>query len=182
MDTTKTYKVTNRSAGMAVYNIPEARIRRSFASGETKMIPLDEIRLLSYQPGGPQMLMNFLQVEPVVAEELGMSTEPEYNLSIEEVKELLEKGSQDAFLDALDFAPTGVIELIKKFAVELPLSDMNKVAAWKEKTGFDVLAALNHIAEDKAEVNTAPAQPAQRRTKIEKAEDSTPQRRTIVKK
>ena len=57
----------------------------------------------------------------------------------------------DAFLDALDFAPIGVIDLIKSMAVSLPLTDYNKRQALKEKTGFDVDKALDHMREEKEE-------------------------------
>jgi hypothetical protein len=42
----------------------------------------------------------------------------------------------------------GVIDLIKKFAVSLPLTDYDKREALKKKTGFDVDKA---IANDKAD-------------------------------
>ena len=45
----------------------------------------------------------------------------------------------------------GVIDLIKTMAVQLPLTDMAKRKALKEKTGFDVDKALVHIEEEKAE-------------------------------
>ena len=58
------------------------------------------------------------------------------------VIELLKHGSLDEFLDCLDYAPEGVIELIKKFAVQLPLDNYEKRQALKTKTGFDVDAAV----------------------------------------
>jgi len=63
-------------------------------------------------------------------------------MSESDVVELLKNGSVDQFLDCLDYAPAGVIELIKKFAVELPLDDYKKRQALKAKTGFDVDAAV----------------------------------------
>jgi len=72
-------------------------------------------------------------------------------MSEAQIKDLLVRGSLDAFLDALDFAPIGVIDLIKTMAVQLPLTDLNKRRALKEKTGFDVDKALVHIEEEKAE-------------------------------
>jgi hypothetical protein len=72
-------------------------------------------------------------------------------MSENQVRDLLLTGSLDAFLDALDFAPLGVIDLIKTLAVQLPLTDLNKRKALKEKTGFDVDKALIHIEEEKAE-------------------------------
>ena len=78
-----------------------------------------------------------------------MKVEPEYYMSEKDVAALITTGSLDAFLDALDFAPIGVIDLIKKLAVEIPMVDIKKRKALKEKTGFDVEAALKHIEEDK---------------------------------
>ena len=152
MDKNKIFQVKNRSASMAIYNIPEDNIRREFAPGETKRITFDELEKLSYQPGGRELMANFLQIiEEAATEALGIHREPEYNLSEEQIIELLKNGSQDAFLDALDFAPTGVIDLIKKFAVSLPLSDLNKIMALKEKTGFDVTKALAAIQAEREE-------------------------------
>lgn len=68
-----------------------------------------------------------------------------------DVKNLLVSGSLDSFLDALDFAPIGVIDLIKTLAVSLPLTDLNKRRVLKEKTGFDVDKALVHIEEEKTD-------------------------------
>jgi hypothetical protein len=47
-------------------------------------------------------------------------------MSEADVKELILNGSLDAWKDALDFAPAGVIDLIKDFSVKLPLTDYNK--------------------------------------------------------
>jgi hypothetical protein len=55
----------------------------------------------------------------------------------------------DSLLDALDFAPAGVVELIKTIAVNLPLTDTQKAHAIKAKTGFDVATAIRHIEEEK---------------------------------
>ena len=69
----------------------------------------------------------------------------------QQIVDLIRTGSLDAFLDCLDFAPVGVIDLLKKYAVSVPLADYEKRKALKEKTGFDVDAALKNIAAEKAE-------------------------------
>ena len=46
------------------------------------------------------------------------------------------------FLDCLDFAPQGVIDTIKKVAVQIKLNDVAKRQAIKDKTGFDVTKAI----------------------------------------
>ena len=164
------YNVKNRSASTVLYKIPESGIRRTFAPGEVKRIDYDELLHLSYQPGGRELMASFLQIQSEgVLKSLNIKTEPEYNMNEQQVVDLLLHGSLDEFLDCLDFAPTGVIELIKKFAFQLPLSDYEKRKALKNKTGFDVDAAiansgLEPTTEEKQEVTAAATPPSSRRT------------------
>ena len=177
---TTMYNVKNRSTSMVVYKIPETNLRREFAPGETKRIPFGELEKLTYQQGGKELLENFLQiVDETVTKDLNVHREPEYNMSESQVRDLLISGSLDAFLDALDFAPIGVIDLIKSLAVSLPLTDYNKRQALKDKTGFDVDKALAHIQEEIAEEKPA-AVPTQRRVQPAK-ENAGPTRRTTPK-
>ncbi len=137
------YNVKNRSAGAVLYKIPEDNIVRRFAPGETKRLSYEELLHLSYQPGGRELMANFLQIQSVgVPKSLGIKTEPEYYMSEQQVVELLKHGTMEQFLDCLDFAPVGVIELVKKFAVTLPLDNYEKRQALKAKTGLDVDAAI----------------------------------------
>lgn len=146
------FNVKNRSASTVVYRIPESNLRREFAPGETKQIPFGELEKLTYQQGGREMLEQFLQiVDEAATSDLNVHREVEYDMSEAQVRDLLLRGSLEAFLDALDFAPIGVIDLIKSMSVTLPLTDLNKRKALKDKTGFDVDKALVHIEEEKAE-------------------------------
>lgn len=165
------YNVKNRSATTVLYKIPEDNIRRRFTPGETKRISYEELLKLSYQPGGREMMANFLQIQSEgVPKSLGMRPEPEYYMSEAQIVELLKNGSQEAFLDCLDFAPEGVIDLIKRFAVSLPLDDYQKRVALKTKTGFDVDAAIANSGPEvdskteQAAKAAAEAPPAGRRT------------------
>jgi len=162
----KKVNVKNRSAGSVVYHVPDLRVRRDFAPGEIKTVDADELTQLSYTQGGKLILSEYLQIlDAPVRKEVTGPVEPEYNFSDEDVKELILTGSLDAFLDALDFAPTGVIDLIKQYAVSLPMADMNKMQAMKEKLGFDVRMAIENNKEDEP----APEQP--KRTRRVKTED-----------
>ena len=172
---TKVCIVKNRSASRVIYRIPELGIRREFSPTETKKVSYEELEKLSYQPGGLAILTNFLQIldDPSV-QDLGIKAEPEYHMSEQQVVELLQKGSLDAFLDCLDFAPVGVIDLVKTFAVSLPLTDYEKRKALKAKTGFDVDKAItNERADKEPEVNKIEEKPAERRVKT----DGAPTRR-----
>lgn len=172
------YNVKNRSSSVVVYKIPETNLRREFAPGETKRVPFGELEKLTYQEGGRELLENFLQIlEEEVTTDLNVKREIEYNMSEAEVAELLRTGSLDAFLDALDFAPIGVIDLIKSLAVQLPLTDIDKRKALKQKTGFDVDKALIHIEEERAEEKAPAAAPTASGRRVQPAATQTQGRR-----
>jgi len=176
------YNVKNRSAGVAVYKIPELGVRRSFAPGEVKQISAEELEKLTYQPGGMAMLAGFLQImEPEAIKKVGLNPQPEYHMSEKDIANLMINGSIDEFLDCLDFAPPGVIDLIKKMSVSLPLADYQKKSALKAKTGFDCDAALKHVMEEKEDdgENTILKTSGERRVK--KEEPAAPERRTAPK-
>ena len=180
---TTMYNVKNRSSSIVVYRIPETNLRREFEPGEIKRVPFGELEKLTYQPGGRELLENFLQIlEEEVTTDLNVHREVEYDMSETQIKDLLLNGSLDAFLDALDFAPIGVIDLIKTLSVQLPLTDLNKRRALKEKTGFDVDRALVHVEEERMaemqkdpnKIDTAEVAPTRR----VKAEEPQTARRT----
>lgn len=176
MSNTQMYLVKNRSASRVIYRIPETNVRREFAPGEVKKISYEELESLTYQPGGSAMMANFLQIQSAEAiQNLGMRTEPEYNMSEQQIIELLQTGSLDAFLDCLDFAPVGVIDLVKKYAVSLPLTDYEKRQALVKKFGFDV---DKMIANDRASKEDEKDTAAVRRIQPVVAETTTPGRRT----
>ena len=183
MDGNTTYLVTNRSASVVVYSIPEDNIKREFQPGETKKIRHSELEKLSYQTGGSILINNYLLIKSEEAiNELGVHTEPEYFMTEKEVIDLIKNGSIDAWLDCLDFAPHGVIEMIKKLSITVPLNDYEKRRALKDKTGFDVDAAIKHVEEEREEENELPKAPAKRRVKTEEAAAPVnPARRTTPK-
>lgn len=170
-DMKKMTNVTNRSAGRLVYRIPDRNIRRVFNAGETKQLPYEELVWLSNQPGGRNMMTNLLQISDAsVTKELDIHTEVEYFMTEEEIVNMLQKGSLDELLDALDFAPTGVIDIIKSKSVSLPLYDMQKREAIRKATGFDVTAAINNSAPDEEEAEEAPVASGRRVQKSVEAE------------
>ena len=151
-DMNQRVKVTNRSGGRVVYRIPEHNIRREFEANEVKVLPYQELVWLSYRPGGRTLMANMLLIEEhKVIQELNIHTEPEYFLDESGVIRLLLEGSVDELKDALDFAPRGVIQIIKDKAVTLPLYDMQKREAILEMTGFDVTAAIENSKPDEDE-------------------------------
>lgn len=144
-------KVTNRDNGTVGYTIPEMNLRRVFQRGEVKEITMEELRKLSYRPGGQVVLNECLIVHsPEALKELNPDYEPEYFYTEKEVTELLLHGTQAQFLDCLDFAPEGVINLIKDLAVKLEINDLAKREAIQKKTGLNVTKAIEINKESKA--------------------------------
>ena len=179
MDMKKLMSVTNRSAGRVVYLIPEHNIRREFSVGETKQITYEELVWLSYQPGGRILMQNMLLIKDAEAiKDLNIQDEPEYYMSEADVVKMLLTGSLDQLLDALDFAPKGVIDIIKDKAVTLPLQDMSKREAIQKATGFNVTAAIENSKPDEDEEKVENVTPTRRVRATE--EPTAPTRRYVV--
>ena len=174
--------VKNRDSGYVGYTIPDRHIQRTFAPGETKKIALGELQALQYAPGGEFTLKNSLIIKDKDAlSMLNIITEPEYFYTDKEIRELLTKGTLDQLKDCLDFAPEGVIDIIKKMSVEMELPDTQKRQAIFEKTGFSIDNAImvNKVM-DEPEVRETEENKVRRSTPI-KAEESTGRRAEIPK-
>lgn len=142
-------KVANRDNGTVGYTIPDLNnLHRNFQPEEEKEVTMEELRKLSYLPGGEAILRDCLVIKNEEAiKELLNKVEPEYYYTEEEIKNLLLKGTLDQFMDCLDFAPIGVIDLIKDLAVKMDINDIRKREAIFKKTGFNVDSAIRINAE-----------------------------------
>ena len=172
-------KVTNRSNGRVSYGIPDSNgLRRLFHSKETKEIPMEELRKVMWSTGGAYILKNTLIIEnkEAVQELFSTEPEPEYYYTEDEIKQLLLTGTNDQLLDCLDFAPEGVVNVLKNLAVTMKLNDMSKREIIFEKTGFNVTNAINKESEKEEE----PVKTERRATPIktlEEEKNKTSQRR-----
>ena len=147
MEDNRKVKVINRAGnGSVSYTIPDmGNLQRVFQDGEEKIITFEEVRKLSYIPGGMVLLNEYLVIkDKEVLEELNMSPEQEYYYTKEDIIRLMTEGSLDEFLDCLDFAPEGVLETIKTLSVELPLNDVAKRKAILNKMDFNVDKAVRN--------------------------------------
>ena len=159
MDKNMLVKVLNRDNGSVVYTIPEMNgLTRVFQSGETKEVSYEELRQLSYIPGGMDLLKDSLVIlnNPTIINSILGHVEPEYYYTKDDVIKLMKTGSLDEFLDCLDFAPEGVKDLIKTLAVDLPLNDVQKREAILNKTGFNVDNAIRLKNESTGPEDTEP--------------------------
>ena len=182
IDMKKLVSVRNRNNGGTTYVLSDMHITRRFGAGETKEIPFDELRALSYAPGGEYMLENCLVVEDDEAlRALNMKVEPEYFYNEENIKEMLLTKTYDEFADFLDFAPEGAIELAKEIAVKEMIPDSKKREMLEQKTGFSVDNAIkiNKIMDTPAASST-PEQKTRRVATTETAATTTTARRAAT--
>jgi hypothetical protein len=137
-------KVRNRSHANVGYTIPDmSNLHRTYEANEVKEVTFEELQRLSYRPGGSYILQHYLVIDNLEArDELLGDVELEYNYTEANVKNLLEHGTLDELLDCLDFAPLGVIDLVKTIAVQIELNDVRKRKAVLDKLGFNVDTAL----------------------------------------
>lgn len=148
----KKVSVTSRNGGNVFYQIPEDGILRQFTNGETKMIDVDELKKLQFVSGGERVIRECLIIDDEeTLKELNISVEPEYFYTEKEIKELLLEGSLEQLEDALNFAPSGVIDAIQKLSVQLELPDMRKRKLILEKTGFNITGAIDIMTDNEEE-------------------------------
>lgn len=130
-------KVSNRSDGNAVYHIQELNIRRVFTPNEEKEVTEQELNYLYQMDGGAMLLKHYLVVQDRDWVNARWDAPEEYFWTLEEIKNCVINDSLELFAETLDYAPQGVLDVIKQFAWRLPLTDLNKVNVLKEKLGFD---------------------------------------------
>lgn len=164
LNNSDTVRVENRGNSIVGYRVPESNIIRRFVEGEIKEISMGELRQAIQIPGTKRTIMNNLIIHDKSAvEELLPDAEPEYFYTAKDVDFLLERGTLDQLKDALDFAPKGVVDLIKDRAVKNELNDVRKREAILEATNFNVTGAIeiNHMAqvENKVETKTRRSAP-----------------------
>lgn len=177
-------KVKNRNNGSVGYTIPDMHnLYRKFYANETKEVTYEELQKLSYLPGGMYILQNYLIIldNDEARDTILGQVELEYNYTEEDVKNLLLNGSLDELLDCLDFAPVGVIELVKTLAVELEINDLSKRNAITNKTGFNINKAIE-IKQVSKEEDEGAAPASGRRVAAPADKTSAPVRRFNINK
>lgn len=153
---------------------------RRLMPGVVMRVTAGELRELYYQPGGSILLQNYIHVgNSDLCKEFGVPEDMiEYNWTAEDIKKALTEDPIEVLLDALDFAPQGVIEAIKDDAVSLEINDKAKIDAISKKTGIDIDAAIkNKHAYDENGDTDVTEKPKQRRT----ASTTTRKRRSTTK-
>ena len=153
MEDSKKIKVVNKSAGVVAYSLPELNnLYRTFNKDESKEVTFGEMRMLSYIPGGEVLIKDYLTImdKDAVAELIG-EVEPEYYYTKKEITEILKYGSLDQLEDCLNFAPQGVLDLVKNTAIEIRLNEVDKRKLISERLQLNLDRAIEFAIDDEAE-------------------------------
>lgn len=173
-------KVRNLTDHAVVYMSYDGR-RRAFAGQQTMKISVEELRQLAYSRGGLVLLRNHLSIDnKELAEEFGIQPDTydnEYQWTKEDVDRVLLSGDMDELLDALDFAPNGIVNLIIDRAVKLRISDIAKRKAISEATGRNINSMIELVEDSEQEVE-APAEKPKTRRRATKTEEKPTRRRS----
>lgn len=117
-------KVSNMSRRRVLYIIPEISVEREFRefiegqAPDTKSIPFGELYALNNLSGGRQIIWDNLKIDSNAARialELPVEeSTPEVGYTREEVRKVLESGTEDEVLDMIEFGPYYIAEWVKE--------------------------------------------------------------------
>jgi hypothetical protein len=156
---TKKVAVISRSKGSVSYSIPTLRVSRTWLqAGDSIDIPIDELLELRVTAGGAKLMDKYLMIADPTAYAIVYNEEemiPEYQYGIEEVKYLLYEGTVEQLMDAIDYAPQGVLDLIKQLAVKKMPDKTDKIEVINKKFNINLLTIVqNATLEEDAEEKT----------------------------
>ena len=117
------------------YILPSSGRSRRLMPDVTMRVTAGELRELFFSPGGSILLQNYINVgNKSLAAEFGVPYDAiEYDWTEADVKKCLTEDETDVLLDALDFAPQGIIETLKDDAIKLEINDRAKIKAIADK-------------------------------------------------
>lgn len=145
-------KVVNNTTGNVGYTVPNLHIRRVFRPQQTLMVTFDELEEGLYEPGIRKLFeVGFLTIEKKEDRiALGLAIVDEKEAVIEDVvaptheaiKAALKNDKYTDFYLLMKDAPSGTLSLVVDYAIELEITDTQKLKLIKEKTGSDITAIL----------------------------------------
>lgn len=163
----KRVKVVNRASGSLAYKIDTLRVTRHWRKpGDYLNISIAELLELKTVKGGQSLLENYVIIEDKEALSVlfpDQELEPEYNYGLKEIEALLYEADTEQLLDALDFAPKGVLDLIKAKSAEKLPNTTAKIEAINKKFKID-LNKINELYQEKEILEEKPEPTRRRRT------------------
>ena len=179
----KLVPVRNLVDHTVVFCDDETHQRIAFNPFEIKKLKAGLLRKLNYSYGGNVLLQDYLSVRnKELAKEFGVSDDTiEYNWTEKDVEELLLYGEEDALLDALDFGPQGIVDLIVDKATELKINDVSKRHIISDKTGVDINARIQNKEKLEKAVNKQDEAPKKTTRRVNNKQQQAPAGRRVEK-
>ena len=184
-------EVESKYRGYLSVKEENTNIRRVFPHIGFKMsLDEDSIKNISYSPGGRAILKNYLIVkDEKLVDELALDLEPEDTFNENDIKELLTKGTYEQLEDALKYGSEGTRELIKDCAIDIRLSDNNKVKLISNFLNVNLNTILDFSQDitrtDKDENNkerrSTPFVPSSKSNNAKETSPKASERRRVVK-
>ena len=169
-------EITNLLDCTCGYIVDLTGVHRILPPHASFKVKASELRELFYQRGGQELLHDYIRVgNKALAQEFGVDVDntPEYNWGRKDVIDALNNPNIDILLDALDFAPDGIKQLIADVAVETEVADVNKRKAISDKLGIDVDAMITNKNLAAQEAKEKEEKPTRRRAAAKKTTTST---------
>lgn len=169
-------EITNLLDCTCGYIVDLTGVHRILPPHASFKVKASELRELFYQRGGQELLHDYIRVgNKALAQEFGVDVDntPEYNWGRKDVIDALNNPNIDILLDALDFAPDGIKQLIADVAVEIEVADVNKRKAISDKLGIDVDAMITNKNLATQEAEEKEEKPTRRRAAAKKTTTST---------
>lgn len=158
-------KVWSTSVGTVGYSLEDPRVSRSWQPGELKILTFHELYQLSNSPGGPALLLNYLQIrDQKVREALQLPLEPEYFYTEEDAKRLVQTGTEDQVLDALEFGPIGLASMIRHFAI-IETTDINRMKFFNNVFSMNIESIRDSMKDEGATDQSTSRVAGERRVK-----------------
>lgn len=119
------------------------RARYSFGPQQAKTLSAEDLRSLAYVPGILTMFYDGkLRMDNMeLCREFNIPTDiPEYDYTIEDIDRILVKEDIEVLMDVLDFAPEGILELVKNRAIALKIPSLEKRRVISERLSTEQIA------------------------------------------
>jgi hypothetical protein len=144
-------KVWSTSMGEVVYALQDPKVHRSWKSGEVKILTFHEVYQLANSSGGMPLLANHLQIrDPKVRKALQLPMEPEYLYTDEDARKLVNSGTEEEILDAIEFGPRSLAAAIRYYAI-LDIDSLEKMKFFNNLFRMNIQQIRDNLKDDGTE-------------------------------
>lgn len=146
-------KVWSTSIGEVVYALQDPKVHRSWKPGEVKILTFHEVYQLANSSGGMPLLANHLQIrDPKVRKALQLPMEPEYLYTDEDARKLVNTGSEEEILDAIEFGPRSLAAAIRYYAI-LDIDSLEKMKFFNNLFRMNIQQIRDNLKDEGNEPN-----------------------------